>query len=170
MLVNSAQFWRTVGLFNNQKFLKCDMNQPFFSNVTVHQCHIMTFCTCSPSVLLPLILFLRSPPKQIKIQILNLAFAIRFSFICIFYSSIHIWLYTCTIALSGDVEKNLGPRLCSSQSFLICHWNLNSVTAHSYVKVSFLKAYLSFNRFDIVCLSETRFDPSVPLHEVNLEI
>ena len=41
---------------------------------------------------------------------------------------------------------------------------------HSYAKVSFLKAYLSRHKFDIVCLSGTYFDPSVPLHHVNLEI
>ena len=29
-LVNFVQFWRTVGLFNNQNFLKCNMNQLFF--------------------------------------------------------------------------------------------------------------------------------------------
>ena len=45
-----------------------------------------------------------------------------------------------------------------------------SITAHSYVKISLLKAYLSIHKFDIVCLSETYLDPSVPLHDVNLEI
>ena len=41
---------------------------------------------------------------------------------------------------------------------------------HPYVKISLLKAYLSIHKFDIVCLSETYLDPSVPLHDVNLEI
>ena len=41
---------------------------------------------------------------------------------------------------------------------------------HSYVKISLFKAYLSIHKFDIVCLSETYLDTSVPLHDVNLEI
>ena len=39
----------------------------------------------------------------------------------------------------------------------------------SYVKISLLKAYLSIHKFDIVSLSEIYLDPSVPLHDVNLE-
>ena len=144
MPVNSVQFRRTVGLFNNSKFLKCNMNQPFLSDITLRHCHITTFRTCSPLVLLHLVLFLRFifRPRPSRIQILKLAFAIRLLFICIFYGSIHIWLYTRIIDLSGDIEKNPGPRHSSCENFLICHWNLNSVTAHSYVKISLLKAYL----------------------------
>ena len=148
------------------------MNQPFLSDITMRHCHITTFRTCSPLILLHLVLFLRFifPPWQSRIQIPKLAFAIRLLFICIFYGSIHIWLYTRTIDLSGDIEKNPGASPSFSQNFSICHWNLNSITAHSHVKISFLKAYLSVHKFDIVCLSETYLDHSVPLHDVNLEI
>ena len=172
MPVNSVLFRRTVGFFNNPKFLKYNMNQPFLSDITMRQCHITTFHTCSPLVLFHLVLFLRFifRPRQSGIQILNLAFAIRLLFICIFYGSIHIWVYTRTIDLSGDIEKNPGPRHSFSENFSICHWNLNSITTHSYVKKSLLKAYFSIHKFDIICLSETYLDPSVPLHDVNLEI
>ena len=78
-------------------------------------------------------------------------------------------LYTRIIDLSGDIEKGPGPRF-SSQNFSICHWNLNGIIAHSYVKISLLKAYLSVHKFDIVCLSETYLDTSVPLRDINLEI
>ena len=158
--------------FQNPKFLKCNMNQSFFSDIKMCQCHITTSCTCSPLVLLHLVLFLRFifRPRQSRIQILTLAFAIRLLFICIFYGSIHSWLHTRTIDLSNDIEKNPGLRPSFSQIFSISHRNLNSVTAHSYVKSSVLKAYLSIHKFYIVCLSETNLDPSVPLHDVNLEI
>ena len=141
------QFRRTAGLFNNPKFLKCNMNQPFLSDITMRQCHITTFRTCYPLVLLHLVLFLRLffRPRQSRIQILKLEFAIRLFFICIFYGSIHIWLHTRTIDLSCDTEKNPGPRPRFSQNFSICHWNLNSATAHSYVKFSLLKPYLSIH-------------------------
>ena len=99
------------------------MNQPFLSGITLRHCHITTFRTCSPLVLLYLVLFLRfiSRLQPSRIQILKLAFAIRLLFICIFYGSIHIWLYTRIIDLSGDIEKNPGPRPSSSQNFSICH-------------------------------------------------
>ena len=40
------------------------------------------------------------------IQNSNSKFAIKFSFMYL----LHIWLYTCTIDLSGDIKKNPGPR------------------------------------------------------------
>ena len=97
--------------------------------------------TCSPVVLLHLVLFLHFIffPSKLRIQILKLAFAVRLLFICIFYGGSHIWLYTRIINLSVDIEKNPGPRPSSSQNVLICHLNLNSITAHSYVKASLLK-------------------------------
>ena len=148
------------------------MNQPFLSGITMRKCHITTFPTCSPLVLLHLVLYLRFIfcPRQSRNQILKLAFAIRLLSICNFYGSIHICLYTRTIDPSGDIEKNPGPRPSSSQNFSICHWNLNSITVHSFVNIFLLKAYLSIHKFDIVCLSEIHLDPSVLLHDANLEM
>ena len=96
---------------------------------------MITFCIFSLLVPLHLVLLVRfiSPPRQLKIQILELAFKIWFSFTCIFYGSIHIWLYTYTIDLNGDIEKNPGPKPRSSQNVPICHWNLTKLTAHSYI-------------------------------------
>ena len=126
MPVNSVQLRRTVGLFNKPKFLKCNMNQLFFSDITMRQCHITTYRTCSPLVLLHLVLFLRFifRSRQSRIQILKLVIAMRLSFICIFYGSIHILSHTRTIDLSGEIEKNPGPRPSFSQNFSIYHWNL----------------------------------------------
>ena len=108
MLVNSVQLRRRMGLFSNQKSLKCNMNLPFLSDITMRQCHITTFRTCFPLVLLHVVSFLHFifRPHKFRIQILKLAFAIRLLFICVFYCSIHIWSYTRTIDLSGDIEKN----------------------------------------------------------------
>ena len=70
-----------------------------------------------------------------------------------------LWITRCRIAMSGDVEVNPEPKRnsCQSQSFSICHWNLNNLIAHSFAKVLhlILTAYLSVNNFAIVCLSET---------------
>ena len=106
------------------------MNQSCFSNVTMRQCHITTFRTCFPLVMFHVVLFLRfiSPPREFRIQILKLAFLIRFLFICIFYGSIHIWLYIPVINLSGDAEKIPVPSPSSSQNFFDLPLELNSIT------------------------------------------
>ena len=74
--------------------------------------------------------------------------------------------------MSGYVELYPGPKCnsCRSQSFSICHWNLNSLIAHSFAKVSLLTAYLSVNKFDIVCLSETFLNCEILTDDYNLQI
>ena len=57
--------------------------------------------------------------------------------------------------LGGDVELNPGPKQSSINAFSICHWNLNSLSAHNYAKIFLLKAYMAIHRFDIICISET---------------
>ena len=54
--------------------------------------------------------------------------------------------------LCGDIESNPGPRPNSGQSFPICHWNLNSIAAHKFSKISLLKAYSAIHNYDIICL------------------
>ena len=74
--------------------------------------------------------------------------------------------------MSGDVEVNPGPKRnsCQSQSFSIGHWKLNSLIAHSLAKVSLLTAYVSVNKFDIACLSETFLNSKVLTDDENLQI
>ena len=54
--------------------------------------------------------------------------------------------------------------------FTICHCNLNSISAHNFIKVQFLKAYLAARKFDILCLSETYLNSSFPFDDDNLDI
>ena len=70
------------------------------------------------------------------------------------------WLYSLLILLSADVELNAGPKRASTSNISICHWNLNSTSAHNYTKLFFLKAYIAIDKFDIICLSETYLDSS----------
>ena len=71
-----------------------------------------------------------------------------------------IWVHALLIRQSGDIEMNPGPKPNPCHSFSICHWNLNSLTAHNYLKVSLLRAYVAIRKFDVVCLSETYLDSS----------
>ena len=52
----------------------------------------------------------------------------------------------------------------------ICHWSLNSIGAHNFIKVSLLVAYNSIHKYDIICLSETYLDSSTVLGDYSLEI
>ena len=80
------------------------------------------------------------------------------------------WLYIKKIIPSGAVETNPGPQSKHCQEFSTCHCNLNSIATHSFIKVSLLKAYFTIYNDDVICLSETYLDSSIPSDDNNLEI
>ena len=51
----------------------------------------------------------------------------------------------------------------------VCQF-VNSILGHDYSKLFPLKAYISVHKFDVICLSETYLDSTVPLDDVNLVI
>ena len=85
--------------------------------------------------------------------------------ICISITSI---LTTQVLLKSGDIETIPGPKKSSAIRFR--HWNLNGMAAHDFVKVPFIEAFIIAHNFDIVCLSETFLDSSVPDHDENINI
>ena len=74
------------------------------------------------------------------------------------------------LMLCGDIESNPGPRPNSGQSFSICHWNLNSIAAHNFSKISLLRAYNAIHNYDIICLSETYLNRDTLSDSDNLKI
>ena len=80
------------------------------------------------------------------------------------------WSIPFSISLSGDIETNPGPKPISGQRFSICHWNLNSILAHNFTKISLLTAYVLVHNFDIICLSETYLNSEISTDDKNLEI
>ena len=62
------------------------------------------------------------------------------------------------LLLSGDIKTNPGRDPGYLSSFSFCHWNLNSIALHNFIKMSQLQAYNAINRFDIICSSETYLD------------
>ena len=88
-----------------------------------------------------------------------LSFGFRFVFILLI-------LFVC-----GDIELNPGRKNRNScYNFSICHWNLNSITAHNFAKVNLLQAYNVIHDFDMICLSESYLDSSVSSNNQNLHI
>ena len=69
-------------------------------------------------------------------------FIIKHYFSCIFgifvlYLLYHIRL----IRSSSKIELNPGPKPSFSKCLSVCHWNLNSITCHNFLKVKLLTAY-----------------------------
>ena len=67
-----------------------------------------------------------------------------------------------TIKLSGDIEENPGPQSKPCNNLSICHWNLNSFPA-------LLRAYISVNKFEIRCHSETSLDSSISSNDGDIK-
>ena len=83
----------------------------------------------------------------------------------------HFWLYEIVLKISGDIEENSGPKPRSNhESFSICHWNLNSISARNYIKLSFLKASIFTHKFDVICISEAYLDSDITDDDDNLKI
>ena len=74
------------------------------------------------------------------------------------------------ILLSADVEPNPGPKRVSTSNISICHWNLNSISAHNYTKLFLLRTYITIHKFDIICQSETYLNSSATSDGDSLEI
>ena len=69
----------------------------------------------------------------------------------------------------GDIELNPGPRKLKTSSLSVCHWNLNSLCAHNFSKLTHLKAYNSLYKYDFICLSETYLDSTTPDNVIEIE-
>ena len=133
---------------------------------------LIEHCYLSCNVVVPLIMLLAAL-IYLKPKVHNVATISAFALF--FVTCIHLWtvnwLYSpLLILLSGDVEINPGPRHNSGEFFSICHWNLNSVLAYNYTKLSSLKAFIAVHKFDIICLSETYLDSSGAPDDDNLLI
>ena len=67
------------------------------------------------------------------------------------------------LIICGDIELNPGPKKDKScDNFSLSHWNLNNIAAHDFSKLSLLEVYNTHHMYDIICLSETYLDCSVP--------
>ena len=69
---------------------------------------------------------------------------------------------------SGDVESNPGPPKSSTLNF--CHWSLNGLAAHEFTKLSLLEGCINVNDINIICLSGTFLDSSIPIDDNRLSI
>ena len=82
----------------------------------------------------------------------------------------HIWFHGIITKINGDMELNPGPKQKQDQSLSICHWNLNSIPAHSFQKLEMLQGYIASNKVGILCLSETFLNSDISCDDNNLKL
>ena len=79
--------------------------------------------------------------------------------------TLHVqWLVLWTVLLSGDVETNPGP-----ETLDFCTWNLNSITAYDFLRVSLIEAYNSVYKYDLIGIVETHLDSTIDKDRLTLE-
>ena len=146
MPVNLNQYRAAIGVFNN-RILTTSKKHHYFLE-TSNMKNNLLFTTIINVVVLVFICFMfEAFFNQKKLTALSFLF---FTFVIY-----HPWLFMCLIKISGGVEENPGPKRYSVKYLTICHWNLNSIATHNFIKVVLLKAYLSVHEMEIICLSET---------------
>ena len=88
-------------------------------------------------------------------------FLLFYHYLEVVYITVITFLYIFVLLLChGDIEPNPGPKKLKNNSLSVCHWNLNSLCAHNFSKLTQLKAYISVYKHDFICLSETYLDSS----------
>ena len=99
----------------------------------------------------------------------NIYIIIRHYFSYIFSIFVVYLLYHIRlIRLCGDIELNPGLKSSSFKCLSICHWNVNSITYHDFLKVKLLTAYDVMHKFDIICISESYLNSDTSSHDDNL--
>ena len=89
---------------------------------------------------------------------------IYFYFGCISCDTLHLqWLVFRTSLLSGDVETNPGP-----ETLNFCTWNLNSLAAYDFLRVSLIEAYNSVHNYDLIGIVETHLDSTIDENKLAL--
>ena len=82
----------------------------------------------------------------------------------------HIWLHGLMIKTSWDIELNAGTKHKQDQSLSIGHCKINSIPAHNFQKLELLQGYISSNKVDILCLSETFLNSDISCDDSNLQL
>ena len=166
MTVNLNQYCRTVGVFNNRKILLKKTHGPSLQkNILIT--HLIQ------TVIILIVLTVRhaiSLSSAQNIRFLRRSLSYSFYFMSAASYIDRMWLYSLAIKCSGDIEENPAPKPNSCEYLSTCHWNLNSMSAHNFIKLSLLRADISVNKIDIICLSETYLDSSISSDNDNLEL
>ena len=163
----------TVSRFNNRYLIRSRNSFKYYPNgidiafgVISFSCSILT----TTSILFLSLSFGVFLCNTIKIFLFSRFRKIKGVSVSIFVFALFVSLFSRKLFLSGNIDTNPGPSRNLNNHFTVCYWNLNSISAHNFAKVQLLKAYLAAHKFDIVRLSETYLNSSLPFDDDNLEI
>ena len=171
MPVNLQQYRGAVGAFNSRFNHNNIQNSAFHRKLNVSSIASayvairINFCTFLSVISFCLIVVFRKNIKTISLLATKTLFIYMLSTYLF-----HVWLYFIRTKRSGDIEPNPGPKPNCCQSFSICHWNLNGVSAHNLIKLSLLKPGIVIHKFDVVCLSETYLNATISNDHDSLEV
>ena len=70
------------------------------------------------------------------------------------------WLFIC-----GDVSLNPGQK---TEDIKFMHWNLNSLTAHSFSRIPLLEVYMVQHNLDIAAISESALSRTIPDSKIEI--
>ena len=70
------------------------------------------------------------------------------------------------LLMCADVHPHPGLRI---KSFSFCHRNLDSIMVENKVKIPLIEAISSVHKFDIIALSETYLNDTIPNNEIEIE-
>ena len=139
--VNLSQYRGSVGIFNNRNF--------FVQSKFSHFSYLSDNNATNNNTNLTIGLLFLLNKIALVLLLLNLMFVFKgngskhkkITFIWTFFSvfvsyNLLYWLYIFLITLSRDVELNPGPKRKAAQTLSIWHWNLNSIYAHNFAKLS----------------------------------
>ena len=116
---------------------------------------IVIYMTVELSKRIPLVVKGLIRYKRFAVKKLLFGYA-YFYIVCMVGYTLHShWVFR-AILLSGDVETNPGPDTLS-----FCSWNLNSIIAHGFLRISILEAYNSVFSYDLIGIVETHIDSTV---------
>ena len=103
----------------------------------------------------------------IKKRLQNRCFPVKFvNFFIFLLTLVYIFIF---LQCHGDIEPNPGPKKLKANYLSVYHWNLNSLSAHNFTKLTQLKAYNSIYKYDFICLSETYLDSSTPDNLIEID-
>ena len=173
MSVNLIQYRVAIGVFNCKKCVSANSSN-LFSDKLFPKLSFQSLLglLLTNSIFLSLFFFCLTMKnlKAIKIKKIQILSSRVVHSVAVILLIHHIWLHGLMIKTSGDIELNPGHKHKQDQSLSICHWNLSSIPAHNFQKFELLQGYISSNKVDILCLSETFLNSDISCDDNNLQL
>ena len=149
---NSRSF-KAVGALNSRL-----QSKNIYINISIRLSDVLPIASTFLSILLTFIMFLLFSKSfcftillRKNIKIMNMLLLRIFNIYALATYVFHIWLHLILTKRGGDIEQNPRPESNSSQSFSICHWNLNSISEHNFIKISLFRTYIASRKLDVIC-------------------